>query len=85
MNPRLRTNWTEIFQDFRAMIDAIPAAHQSGHHCVCQDCGSRLFLIHGKRSDKWFWAHEGVHGCEGSRPIFFTTKAEAASANEVFK
>lgn len=84
MNPRLRTNWTEIFQDFRAMIDAIPAAHQSGHHCVCGDCGSRLFLVVGRHSGQYFYSHEGLAGCSETRAIFFPTREAAEQSETIF-
>ena len=84
MNPRLRTNWTSMFAELREWITAIPVADAVGEFAECDGCGTRLFLVCGRRTGKFFWSHEGLSGCEWPRAIFFDTKEQAIATEKVF-
>jgi hypothetical protein len=67
------------------MIDAIPRPEDKGPKVLCEDCGQRLFLMRGVRSQQWFYTHTGLSGCFDTRAIFFPTREEAEQASEIFQ
>lgn len=84
MNPRLRTDWPKLFSELREWLSAIPDAHRAEDSAICDGCGSRLFIVRGRHSGKFFYSHEDVSGCESVRAIFFDTKQAALEAEKVF-
>ena len=84
MNPRLRTDWPKMFAELREWITEMPIIDPVGETALCDGCGSRLFLVRGRRTGKFFWSHEGLSGCEWPRAIFFDTKEQAIATEKVF-
>jgi len=87
VNPSKRTNYSEIFADFRGMINSIPSATERTMR-QCPECGHRLTMVHGRRSGLFWYTHLSASDCifdDWRERLRFNSAEKAEAAGGIFK